>query len=144
MNYNQLDEIDYFTNITNKKSVNYSPNNQKLELFNPYEGYLNGNLFKNLYNPYKGLKPQTIAINNERDELLLNIAEISFLRHELNLLLDNYPDNNEAISWFNKYKDMEAEQIENYERRYGPLTITGNINNQSPFEWENTIWPWEL
>ena len=74
--------------------------------------------------------------------LLLNINQLSFLRHELNLLLDIYPNNNEAIDIFNKYYDSLKEEIEKYERRYGPLCI--DYNNQSDiFSWENTNWPWD-
>ena len=146
MNFNMFDEIDYFTNLSNNnQKMNLENNiNKNNSIYNPYEGYVKGNLFRDLYDSYKNLKPINIPINNERDEMLLNVGELSFARHEMNLLLDNYPNNKEALNLFNKYREMEEEQVNNYERRFGPLYITSNDMINSPFKWENDIWPWEL
>ena len=156
MNYNMFDEIDYFTNYSENNSNNNNSkktknntiksnhNTSNNTLFNVYEGYTKGNLFQNLYDSYKNLKPVSIPVNSERDEMLLNIGELSFARHELNLLLDNYPNNNQALTLFNQYRNMEEEQVRNYERRFGPLTITSSDMKNVPFAWENDIWPWEI
>ena len=154
MNYDMFDEIDYFTNLNDSNSNNNNIDNISninninkdinSSLFGPYEGFLKGNLFKNLYQSYKNLKPFNIKINNERDELLLNVNELSFARHELNLLLDNYPNNQNALSLFNKYLKMEDEAIKNYERRFGPLEITSDTQTTTPFMWVKDKWPWEM
>lgn len=128
MNYNL---IDYFSNSNDNN------------FFSPYEAYLKGNLFRNLYDDYKNYKPQKIKISNEQDELLLNIGQLSFVRHELNLLLDNYPNNMDILKLFNDYQELENNQIKNYERRFGPLTISSNNMKNIPFAWENSTWPWE-
>ena len=128
MNYNL---IDYFSNSSN------------LDFFSPYEAYLKGNLFKNLYDDYKNYKPQNPKISSEKDELLLNIGQLSFTRHELNLLLDNYPNNTQILKLFNDYQELENTQIQNYERKFGPLTISSNDMKNIPFAWEDSIWPWE-
>ena len=142
MNFDMFNEIDYFTNVSDNNSNNNMNINNNL--FNPYEGYVKGNLFKNLYDSYKNLKPINIPVNSERDELLLNIGELSFGRHEMNLLLDNYPNNQDALNLFNKYRDLEEKQVMNYERRFGPLCITSNEMNNIPFKWESDKWPWEM
>ena len=140
MNYNMLNEIDYFTNMSNNDN---NMNNQNINLYNPYEGYIKGNLFKNLYNQYKNYRPYKIPVNSERDEMLLNIGQLSFARHDLNLLLDNYPNNREALDLFNRYLEMENNEREKYERKYGPLEV--NYKDTSiPFSWENNKWPWEI
>ena len=148
MNFDTFNEVDYFTNIldNNNQEMDYNNNNinKNINLFNPYEGYIKGNLFKNLYNSYKNLKPVNIPVNSERDELLLNIGELSFAKHELNLLLDNYPNNKEALDLFNKYRSMEEEQVNNYERKFGPLNITSSDMKNAPFKWESDMWPWEM
>lgn len=148
MNFDTFSEIDYFTNIqdNNTNEFNNMMNNSNVNssLFSPYEGYIKGNLFKKLYNGYKNYKPVNIPIKNERDEMLLNIGQLSFTRHELNLLLDNYPNNKEAIKLFNKYKNMEDEQVKTYEMTFGPLCITSSENTTTPFNWENDKWPWEV
>ena len=153
MNYDMFDEIDYFTNInndTNSNNMNNNMNNNIINqnnnssLFSPYEGYLRGNLFKNLYNGYKNYKPANINISNDRDEMLLNIGQLSFARHELNLLLDNYPNNINALNLFNRYREMELDEVKKYERKFGPLTITSSDINKKPFSWVNDMWPWEV
>lgn len=148
MNYDMFDEIDYFTNLDNSNGINNMANinNQNInsDLFSPYEGYIKGNLFKNLYDSYKNLKPINIKINNERDEMLLNVGELSFARHELNLLLDNYPNNSNALTLFNRYLKMEDEAIKNYERRFGPLEVDSDSQTNTPFAWVKDKWPWEM
>jgi len=113
-----------------------------INLYGPYEGYIKGNIFKNLFNNYKNYKIYNPKVFNEEDELLLNINQICFYRHELNLLLDNYPNNKEILDLFNKYLEVEQQEINNYERRYGPLTVNSEMNN-IPFKWESTKWPWD-
>ena len=166
MNYSMFDEIDYFTNFkgNNMKSLNdnldmmdnmnmSNGNNMNyylahgpsgLELFQPFEAYTKGNLFKNLYQGYKNFKPARIKVNGERDEEMLNIGQMAFSAHELNLYLDNYPNDKEALDMFNKYRKMANDLIRNYERRYGPLTVSGEINQNTPFKWESEKWPWEV
>ncbi len=156
MNYNMFSEIDYFTNFKGKNeqglidnspiglnNYNENVNNNKLKLYNPYEGYLRGNLFKNLYNGYKNYQPAKLSIKNEQEEALLNIGEISFAAHDLRLYLDNFPNDKEALGLFNKYNKMEAELIKNYERRYGPISIMSNDMKLVPFKWEQDMWPWD-
>ena len=133
---NDLSEINYFNNISN--------NNNNLNLFGPYEGYLKGNIFKNLYDEYKNYKPRRISILNVADEMLLNINQLSFFRHELNLLLDVYPNNTNALNLFNKYHELEESEIKKYERRFGPLSINSDNMNTIPFKWEESKWPWEI
>ena len=69
---------------------------------------------------------------------------MSFGRHELNLLLDNYPNNRNALELFNRYLKMEDDARKNYERRFGPLEVTSDMTNNTPFAWEATKWPWEM
>lgn len=57
--------------------INYFKNN-KLNLTSPVEGYLKGNIFNNLYDSYKDLKPAKINFSSLQDEMLFNIGQISF------------------------------------------------------------------
>ncbi len=158
MNYSMFDEIDYFTNFKGNQGMNNndddsplgllnyneSSNNNKLSLYQPYEGYIRGNLFKNLYNAYKNYQPARINVKSEKEEMLLNIGQISFAAHELNLYLDNFPNDMEALNLFNKYRKMAVELVKNYERRYGPLNVDSNDMTKVPFSWEQDKWPWEM
>ncbi len=156
MNYSMFDDIDYFTNFKGNKSYNNDngplgldnynemETSNKLSLYNPYEGYLRGNLFKNLYNGYKNYQPLKINVNSEKEEMMLNIGEISFASHDLSLYLDNFPNDKEALNLFNKYRKMTNELVENYERKYGPIDISSNDIKNVPFSWEQDKWPWEV
>ncbi len=113
--------------------------NDSLNLFNPYEGFLKGNSFKDLYVPYKDYRVAKINFNSEKEELLFNIDEYSFMAHDLNLYLDVNPNNMEALNKYNEYRNKTNELITKYERRYGPLTVSNVCDNT--FSWI-VNWPW--
>ena len=136
MDFNMYNEIDYFNNFSEES-------NNSLDLFSPYEGYIKGNLFKNLYQEYKNYKPSRLNVNSEKMEMLVNIGQMGFASHELNLYLDNYPNNRKALELFNKYSNMTNKLIKEYENKYGPLTV-GGTREDVPFKWENEKWPWEV
>ena len=62
---------------------------------------------------------------------------------DLNLYLDIYPDNKNAINLFNQYR-MQKENLTNeYESTYGPITLSRNSLNTYPWAWDNMPWPWD-
>ena len=78
----------------------YNPNNYKEEknsLYEPYQGFIRGNLYKDLYDPYKVNGPYEIKPMNEQAELLTYIDALCFACTDLNLYLDVYPDNKDII-----------------------------------------------
>ncbi len=118
----------------------YMPYTNSLDLFNPYEGFLKGNAFKDQYIPYKDYKVAKINFNSEKEELLFNISEYTFMMHEMNLYLDVNPNNQEALNKFNEYRNKTNELIMQYERKYGPLMVLNSDDDKS-FNWINK-WPW--
>lgn len=112
-------------------------------LFSPVEAYNNGILFSNLYSQYKNYKPAVLKASNEREKLFLELSQISFAAHELNLYLDMHPDDESMITLFNDYRERANQLISEYESKYGPLSISSDSLNQSPFAWEKDAWPWE-
>ena len=161
-NGNGIDEVDIFEaqnnfNPTNNVNPNYhgfdvlggstNPNYQNgknnLNLFNPYEGYLKGNAFKDEYKPYKNYRVAKLNINSEKEEMLVNIGQYSFMMHDINLYLDVHPNDSDALQKFTEYRNKLNDLITKYERKYGPLGVKGNINNSTPFSWVTENWPWE-
>lgn len=118
----------------------YMPYTNSLNLFNPYEGFLKGNAFKDQYIPYKDYRVAKINFNSEKEELLFNISEYTFMMHEMNLYLDVNPNNQEALNKFNEYRNKTNELIMQYERKYGPLMVLNSDDDKS-FNWINK-WPW--
>ena len=55
-------------NLRNYQKNNYYQNDN---LFNPYEGLIRGNLFKNIYDPYKNQKPYAIKPMNDQAKMLI-------------------------------------------------------------------------
>ena len=66
------------------------------------------------------------------------------MAHEMNLYLDTHPTDREALNKFQEFSNKADELIKNYERKYGPLTVSGDVSNQTPFNWVTTKWPWAL
>ena len=139
MNYNFFEDFNTLNEFNNIQDAN-----NDLNLFNTYEGYTHGNMFRNLYTPYKNYQPSRININSEKEEMLTNIGEYSFAMHELNLYLDIYPNDQNALNLFNKYQKQANELIMNYERKYGPINVFSNTLNNVPFNWSIAKWPWEV
>lgn len=141
-------EMNNMNNLTNNmldnnmnNTINNNINNSQA-LAGPYDGYIKGNLFNNLYDQYKSYRPTRLSPNNEQAELLLNVDQTTFAAHELKLYLDVYPNDTNMINLYNEYQKMASEQIKAYERKYGPLLADSPSANNT-FSWEAYSWPWE-
>ncbi len=139
-NYNYPPNF-YFdgNNLRNYQNNNYQNDN----LFNPYEGLIRGNLFKNIYDPYKNEKPYTIKPMNDQAKMLTDIDSLEFALIDLNLYLDVYPDDKNAIELFNKYRNEHNQLLYTYQNEYGPILLNSDSLNNMPWMWDNRPWPWE-
>lgn len=111
-------------------------------LFRPYDAYMNGNLYKNLYNGYKNYKVARLIPNNEQAELLLNLNQICFENQDIRLYLDVYPNDTEMINKYNENTMLIKELTRVYEDKYEPLNWT-SLSSSDMFSWEETPFPWE-
>ena len=115
----------------------------KTNLADPKEGFLRGNLFNNLYDPYKNYKYGMLNPTNKKEEILFNILMYKFALKELNLYLDTHPNNTQMINIYNQYLSEEKKLCQEYEKKYGPLTTDSqNLDNNS-WDWIKSPWPWE-
>lgn len=78
-----------------------------------------------------------------RKELLNKIRELEFAAVELNLYLDNFPHNKQALMDYNCFTEELMKCKKMYESKYGPLTNFGYSLSQYPWAWVNDPWPWE-
>ena len=106
-------------------------------------GFKRGNLFNNLYSEYKNYKPNDLKANSEREDLIMQIDEQRFAIIEMNLYLDIYPNDKNALNKFNNYLRKEKELINLYESKYGPMTISSPVQTDN-WLWNNSPWPWEV
>lgn len=142
--------LPYQSNSLNNIQMNNNQNNymdydssKKSSLYNPYEGLIRGNMFKNLYNPYFKEEPFSLNPRNNQERELYNLMAYGFATTDLNLYLDTHPNDREAISLFNKYNDEHNRLVSEYERKYGPLELSSKALNTYPWSWNKSAWPWE-
>ena len=154
---NMMDNDNSFYNQKNKMKDSNLMDNSNFEKMNkifkmkdsdkllePYEGLIRGNIFENLYEPYKNFKPSELNPDNEREALIYQIMQYSFALIELNLHLDTHPNDREVIELYNKYSKIKKEMCKKYESMYGPLVLGDNEVNENRWEWINSPWPWEV
>ena len=138
INYNN-DQI----NFKNINPIDYNQMNQN-QIIDPRLGLVRGNLFANLYDPYKNYRPTELNPQNEQEALMYQIMQYKFALTDLNLYLDTNPTDRNILSLYNKYLTIEKQMCEKYENMYGPLTVDSpNIGNGT-WNWNNTPWPWEV
>ena len=134
----------YYENYSNVNDIVNIQNEETLQkdLVSVKDGFKRGNIFTNLYWPYKK-QTYNFVPKNDRQKLLLDIMENSFYAHELNLYLDNFPNDKSKIELFNMYNDRASKLNDEYNKKYEPLNLMNNNLNEIPWSWEDSPWPWE-
>lgn len=79
---------------------------------------------------------------NERSKLLKRIQELNFTLIDNGLYLDAY-DCDEALEYGKKIYEKYLAAVEEYNRKYGPLTARASYTHND-WHWVTTPWPWEL
>lgn len=138
-NYDNLFMDNFFKDDLSDSNW-YKKENQ---LYDPYNGLIRGNLFKNLYAPYKNKEPYEIKPVNEQARMLTNIDTLCFSMIDLNLYLDVYPDDKEKLNLFNQYRSKYLSFLDDYESKYGPITLNSNSLMSYPWSWDDMPWPWD-
>lgn len=152
--YNYLNEYNDMNYMSNPNQIiadlNYQslmPNNaiqnQNNNILDTEEGFKKGNMFRNLYDEYKDYKPRKLTASSEKEDMLMQIREYTFAMIDLNLYLDMYPNDKDALRLFNTYLNNKKELVNMYEEKYGPLTIDSKFQKNN-WKWDNSPWPWEV
>ncbi len=134
-------------NPSNNSNFNQNSNmnnSQINSLFGPYEGYTKGNMFRNLYEQYKNYQPAILTPRNEKEEALLNLNQMQFAMHDLNLYLDVYPNDMTMMRQFVSFRNTYNKLLSDYENKYGAIEVNSPTLNNTPFGWEEQTWPWEM
>lgn len=106
------------------------------------EGFAKGNMFENLYKPYKNYTYFKVMPMNEEENLLLEIMALSFAINDLGLYLDLHPDDEEILRKFKMYVEASCQKEMEYVKKYGPLELIDN-ESKNKFVWIKNPWPWE-
>lgn len=141
VNYPNLIQSDY----SNLPQTELSFDNKHVSgLLDPYQGFIRGNSFSQLYDKYKNYNPMELNPKNEREAMLYQLLQYKFALTDLNLYLDTHPNDQEMIAVFKKYLTIEKQIKERYEGMYGPLTVYDINPNTTNWIWKNSPWPWEV
>lgn len=127
----------------NSFSNNFMMPSGNNELLDPKDALEKGNMFKNLYVPYKNYKPVELKTKSEREKMLNQIRSYDFTMKELNLYLDVNPNNSSYINLYNEYRKVKDNLVNQYEKMYGPLTLDSAFLENNNWVWNNSPWPWE-
>lgn len=111
-------------------------------LYSLDEGFLKGNLFKNLYDPYKNYEIKKIIPRTEEELLEYNIYKLCFAINDLNLYLDINPNDKEMYELFKKYVEQYKKYLHEYEMKHHVIELTDDTLGK--YTWINNPWPWEV
>ena len=142
-NSNMINNMNMYNKQNNSFNNHYKDQNNMNSLYDPYNGLIRGNMFKNLYDPYKASEPYEIKPMNEQARILTNIDALSFAMVDLGLFLDVNPNNQETIRLFNQYREEKENLTKEYEAKYGPITFNSDSLNAYPWNWNDMPWPWD-
>lgn len=133
--YNYQEELDKNNDKPNNSTIN--------DLTTPYEGFIKGNMFKSIYEPYNNISPPQIRPMNKQAEMLTSIDALTFALLDMNLYLDIFPKDEEIINLYSHYNTQNKQLKEEYENMYGPLTTSSNATSKKPWAWNDKPWPWD-
>lgn len=80
---------------------------------------------------------------NDKEKLLKTIQMYDFSLYELNLYLDTHPHCQNALHYFRKYSILKNKAVDEYTRRFGPITAEQLNDNATSWEWSTKPFPWE-
>ena len=78
----------------------------------------------------------------DRGKLMCVITEASFAIDDVKLFLDTHPCDQEALAYYEKYRDIRKEAMKQYRDCYGPIS-SYDVNVDNVWTWINEPWPWE-
>lgn len=134
-------DLDYF-NLNKYDIKNYDKKYMgKRDNINLETGFYLGNIFSDLYKPYKSFKPKKINAYSEQQKMLLRIQELDFIINDLNLYLDVYPNDMRCYEIFKK-SCLELETLKKkYEEKYQVLELINDTKEK--YTWIDEPWPWD-
>ena len=113
----------------------------KDKLYSLYDGYIRGNMFENLYEPYKNYKVYDINPSNKKEELLYLLMMLEFAINDLNLYLIMHSDNKEVFDKYKEYIELYKKTKNEYETNFDILCLE---NEKEKYTYLDSKLPWEV
>lgn len=140
-NQNLISKLKKQAGDNMKFNTTYNQTLNTNNIYDAYNGFIRGNMFPELYNQYKISKPYEIRPENKQAEILTYIDAYCFAAHELNLYLDNNPNDRNAINLFKEITNQKEQLLNEYQNTYGPIFV--DKSTTYPWSWNESPWPWE-
>ncbi len=125
----------------NMDKYNFQNSYNPKKYYDVNEGFLKGNMFVKEYKPYKNYQIKSLKTTSEQDGLLKKLMAYNFAFNDLNLYLDIYPEDKEALELFKKYVEEYKKLRKEYASMYGPISLMQD--KYENYEWLKNPWPWE-
>ena len=77
----------------------------------------------------------------QREIMLKKIGMYKFALKDIALYLDTHPHDEMMLRKYDEYEAILKPLVEDFEEKYGPLTVS--VRNKNRFLWINNPWPWE-
>lgn len=77
---------------------------------------------------------------SDKEKMLREIMSLDFAINDFALYLDTHPDDMNAIRKHREFAEKYNMMIEEYQRKFGPLTI---YFGSDCWNWIDEPWPWE-
>lgn len=101
-----------------------------------------GNILKSQYVPYKNYKPSELNYVNNKEQLMLELIYLDNAKHDISLLLDIYPENQEYIKIFEDYCMKAKLKRKEYIEKYNPISPCEGKNRDGYYSFVTTPSPW--
>ncbi|MGI6309202.1 MAG: spore coat protein CotJB [Bacilli bacterium] len=80
---------------------------------------------------------------SERDQMLYDIQLLTTNVINYDLFLDVFPTNQEALKQFNQNNEQLKQLTNEFEKKFGPISLRSEVLKQYPWQWLRGPWPWE-
>lgn len=81
-------------------------------------------------------------MRTDRDRLMKTVRDTDFAILDVGMYLNSHPKDEKAMDYFNRYQQINKEATREYEKHFGPLTVTG-VDTNNGWTWTKGPWPWE-
>lgn len=112
------------------------------KLFTPENALMYGNAVKSEYLPYKNYKVRKLTANNEKEALFLNMIAYENISHDIQLLLDNDPNNKELLKDHMKYCKEYEKTKKRYEERFEAICPCSDNHPDDKYDYLYVQSPW--
>lgn len=101
-------------------------------------------MIKNMINAQMNFDSCMGSEQSDREALLFKLQAYEFALLEVGLFLNNHPHDQNALAYFNHYREIKHQVESEYTRMYGPITMDHKENDLCTWKWIDNPWPWEI